>query len=85
MEFVDYLNGLTDGQQFHAIIGFSQGVTMALTYLSHNVNFTRAVLFNGYLPTTHQGLKSKILEKSPFSMPALNFMGRNDFIISINF
>ena len=36
------------------------------------------MMFNGYLPTTHQGLIDTIDRNKPFMTPALNFIAEND-------
>ena len=35
-------------------------------------------MYNGYLPTTHEGLIDTIDEAAPFSAPAMVFSGEND-------
>ena len=35
-------------------------------------------MYNGYLPTTHEGLIDTINEVAPFSIPAMVFSGEND-------
>lgn len=53
---------------------------MALVYVADTgYNFSKMMLFNGYLPTTHDGLMDTINNASPVSTPTLVFAGENDF------
>eukprot|EP00966_Prymnesium_polylepis_P083731 1939406-Prymnesium_polylepis.1 len=83
---VNYLNNLVSTQgPFYGILGYSQGSAMATYYLSvvATGTFQKAFLFCGYLPETHTGLMNSINSASPFSnVPALVFMGVNDFTIT---
>ncbi len=70
---------------FFGILGYSQGSMFVKAYLSHAPvgTFKVAMMFAGYIPTTHQGLLNSIREASPFNnIPALVWMGGNDFVIS---
>ena len=80
---IQYLDGLiaTHGT-FVGLIGYSQGSAMAAVYLSHNPKFSKVLLFNGYLPTTHNGLIDKIDSAAPFEINALIFSGAKDTLIS---
>tara|TARA_Y100000816_G_C26090112_1_gene575951 strand:+ start:1945 stop:2202 length:258 start_codon:yes stop_codon:yes gene_type:complete len=40
------------------------------------------VIFSGYLPTTHNGLMSKINENAAYNIPSLIYRGNDDFISS---
>jgi predicted esterase len=69
---------------FYGILGYSQGSAMALYYLSQVPpgTFQVAMLFNGYIPSTHLGLVQAIDSQSPFgAIPALVFIGERDNII----
>lgn len=70
---------------FYAILGFSQGAAAVPVYLS-NVppgTFQKAIMFCGYLPTTHIGLVNRIQQQRPFGqITALVWMGARDSIIS---
>ena len=52
---------------------------MIPVYLANTENtFNRVMMYNGYLPTTHEGLIDTIDEAAPFSIPAMVFSGEND-------
>lgn len=70
---------------FYGIIGYSQGAAAVPVYLAQTAasTFQMAVMFCGYIPTTHKGLEARINEESPFhDIPALSWMGTEDAIIS---
>lgn len=73
---------------FAGILGYSQGSAFATYYVSQRQSaqsspFLFTMLFCGYLPTVHAGLTSAIDAASPFhDIPALVFMGANDFVIT---
>jgi len=73
---------------FYGILGYSQGSMFVPYYLSAAPasianSFQMALLFCGYLPTTHLGLLGSINAQSPFNgIPVLVYMGVNDFVIS---
>jgi hypothetical protein len=70
---------------FYGIVGYSQGAAAVPVYLSQVAagTFQMAVMFCGYLPTTHTGLVSQISSMSPFgNIRALVWMGTHDTIIS---
>ena len=79
-----YLDGLVSSQgPFDALMGYSQGGAMTVLYLSQTpAPFRFAVVFCGYVPTTHSGLVARIAEASPMPTPTLFYMGTNDVIIS---
>ena len=82
---VTYLNALVASSgPFHGILGYSQGAAMAIVYLSQGTaTFDVALLFCGYLPSTHTGLMATISASSPFGgNRALVFLGANDYVIS---
>lgn len=83
---VSYLNTLVQNQgPFSGILGYSQGAAMSIYYLSQVATgtFQFAVLFCGYLPTTHTGLLQSINTQSPFGgINTLVFMGQNDAVIT---
>lgn len=72
---------------FYGILGYSQGAAFIPVYLAQipEDTFQIAVMFGGYLPTTHQGLISRIKTKSPFkNITALVWMGGQDWIANKN-
>jgi len=77
---IDYLDQIVEEQgPFYAILGYSQGAAMIPVYLANTENtFNRVMMYNGYLPTTHEGLIDTIDEAAPFSIPAMVFSGEND-------
>merc|ERR1711871_402274 len=83
---VTALNAIVQEQgPFYGIAGYSQGAAAVPVYLAQVPanTFQMAVMFCGYLPTTHQGLVDRINEQSPFNnTPALSWMGTADNIIS---
>ena len=67
---------------FYGILGYSQGVPMATVYIANsNTTFPKAMLFNGYLPTTHSGLNDTINEAAPLNTDALIFGGEEDAFV----
>ncbi|MDB4841486.1 hypothetical protein OAH73_02755 [Planktomarina sp.] len=65
---------------FFGILGYSQGAAFIPVYLANTSNtFNVAVMNNGYLPTTHQGLMSTINSVAPFEITSLIFSGENDY------
>lgn len=78
---------VTEQGPFYGILGYSQGAAFIPVYLAQipEGTFQIAVMFGGYLPTTHQGLISRIKTKSPFEdIPALVWMGGQDWIANEN-
>ena len=77
---IAYLDQIVEEQgPFYAILGYSQGAAMVPVYLANSQNtFERVLLYNGYLPTTHDGLMDTVNEAAPFSTPAMVFSGEND-------
>lgn len=65
---------------FMGILGYSQGSMFASYYLSTNPSnvFSWAALFNGYLPTNHQGLLDSINNISPIDIKVLVYTETND-------
>ena len=64
---------------FSGILGFSQGAAFIPVYLANTSNkFDMALMFNGYLPTTHQGLMGSINSAAPFKIPSIVFSGDKD-------
>ena len=60
---INILNEIVAAQgPFYGILGYSQGAAFIPVYLAQipEGTFQIAVMFGGYLPTTHQGLISKI-------------------------
>ena len=82
---VNYLNRyLQLNGPFDGILGYSQGAMFATYYLSvvPPNTFAFALMFCGYLPTTHLGLLNLINKNSPFdNIRTLVFSGANDYII----
>lgn len=77
---ISYLDQIVEEQgPFYAILGYSQGAAMIPVYLANTDNtFNRVMMYNGYLPTTHEGLIDTINEVAPFTVPAMVFSGEND-------
>merc|ERR1711924_363668 len=70
---------------FEGILGFSQGSMFTTYYLSVAPadTFSFAVMFCGFLPTTHTGLLNTINSETPFNnIQSLVFMASNDAIIT---
>jgi len=70
---------------FAGILGYSQGSAFIPIYLAHAPagTFQFALMFCGYLTTTHTGLLNRVRAASPFGdIPALVWMGSQDYIIS---
>ena len=73
---------VADHGPFYGILGYSQGVPMATVYIANsNTTFPKAMLFNGYLPTTHSGLNDTINEAAPLNTDALIFGGEEDAFV----
>ena len=78
---------IDDDGPYYGILGYSQGAAAAIVWDSKNLtdslngNSNRSVeklfLFNGYLPTTHDGLMN-IINQSSSSTRTLIFIGEND-------
>ena len=79
---VNYINSQLIEDNYYALLGYSQGGAMSMVYLSNiNINkFNKIIFFSGYLPTTHNGLISKINENIPYNIPSLIYRGVSDFI-----
>jgi pimeloyl-ACP methyl ester carboxylesterase len=72
-------NYINNNGPFHGILGYSQGAAMVIVYLAYtNIQFEKVLLFNGYLPSTHQGLMNKIIQESPMNETPLIFLATND-------
>ena len=78
---INYLDNLIQSEgPFDAILGYSQGVPMSLVYIATgSYNFDKVLLFNGYLPTTHNGLMSVINAYSLYDEDTLIFVAENDY------
>lgn len=75
---------VADQGPFYGILGYSQGGAFVTTFLSQtsSATFEVALIFCGYLPTTHLGLVERIDASAPFeNIRALVFMGTNDNVI----
>ena len=69
---------------FYGLLGYSQGVPMALVYLAQSeTHFDKIFLFNGYLPETHLGLLELIDEAKPFEQQTMIFLARNDIFFEL--
>ena len=83
---LDALDSIVSSQgPFYGILGYSQGSAYVPVYLAHAPvdTFQVAMMFCGYLPTTHQGILASLNAGSPFGdIPALVWMGANDGIIT---
>ena len=70
---------ITENGPFYGILGFSQGAAMIPVYLAHSsFTFEMAIMFNGYMPTTHYGLIETIEQNAPFETDSLIFEGEQD-------
>ena len=69
---------------FWGILGYSQGSAMVPVYLAHAPpnTFQIAMMFCGYLTTTHTGILDSVNAASPFDIKALVWMGEQDPIIA---
>merc|ERR1712117_924536 len=70
---------------FYGILGYSQGAAFVPVYLAHAPvgTFQMAIMFCGYLTTTHQGLLGLVNSAAPFDdINALVWMGAEDTVIS---
>jgi predicted esterase len=78
---IAYLDDLVSQEgPFFGILGYSQGAAFIPVYLANTSNtFNIAVMNNGYLPTTHQGLMNAINSVAPFEITSLIFSGENDY------
>ena len=78
---ISYLDSLVEQHgSFFGILGYSQGAAFIPVYLSKTSNnFELALMYNGYLPETHQGLIASINSSAPFSVPAVVFSGEYDY------
>ena len=78
---INYLDNFIQSEgPFDAILGYSQGVPMSLVYIATgNYSFDKVLLFNGYLPTTHNGLMSRINAYSLYDEDTLIFLAENDY------
>lgn len=77
IQYID--NYIDQNGPFYGLLGYSQGAAMVIVYSAYSENkFDCLMMFNGYLPTTHQGLIDTIDRNKPFLTPALNFIATND-------
>ena len=85
MDSYQLLDTILDEQgPFHGILGYSQGSAYAVAYLAHVPagTFEFAIMFCGYLPTTHEGIIDRINSRTPLTIPALVFSGAQDDVIT---
>jgi hypothetical protein len=83
----NYLDNLVATQgPFDGLVGYSQGGAMTVLYLSHAPanTFRFAVVFCGYLTTTHAGLLGRVnaATAAQFSIRTLFYMSNNDAVIT---
>ena len=70
---------ISENGPFYGILGFSQGAAMVPVYLAQSsFTFEMAIMFNGYMPTTHHGLIEIIEQNAPFDTNSLIFEGEQD-------
>ena len=69
---------------FYGLLGYSQGTAAVLSYLSHAPSGTFQVVlgFCAYVPTTHEGITTRINASGPYPLPAFVYMSKDDWIIS---
>ena len=79
-----YLDNIVSQEgPFYAILGFSQGVAMILSYLAYlqennsKLYFDKVILLNGYMPTTHRSITS-LINKLNTSTFMLKVVGEKD-------
>merc|ERR1711887_346457 len=77
---INYLNQMVADQgPFYAVLGYSQGSATIPVFLANtDYTFNRVMMYNGYLPTSHQGLMDGINLVEPFDTPAMVFSGEGD-------
>ena len=70
---IDYLDEIVSSSgPFYALLGYSQGSAVIPVYLANTENgFNRVMLYNGYVPTTHEGLVETINDKTPLTTAAM--------------
>ena len=75
---------LAEQGPFQGILGYSQGSAYTVAYLAHVPagTFEFAIMFCGYLPTTHEGIIDRINSRTPLTIPALVFSGAQDYVIT---
>ena len=80
-ESINYLDNLVAQHgPFFGILGYSQGAAFIPVYLANTSStFKIALMYNGYLPTTHQGLISTINSAAPFQISSVIFSGEYDY------
>ena len=78
---IAYLDDLVSQQgPFVGILGYSQGAAFIPVYLANTSSkFDIALMYNGYLPSTHQGLMETINSVAPLQIPAMIFSGEYDY------
>lgn len=80
---------ILDNGPFYAILGYSQGASMALVYVSTNRNigsmeyskrriFSKVILFNGYFPILNNNLVNDMNKVSKLPFSNLIFAAEND-------
>eukprot|EP00854_Cymbomonas_tetramitiformis_P003117 gene3117-3952_t len=86
LESREVLDGIVEAQgPFDAILGYSQGGAYVLAYVAWAPvdTFKAALVFCGYVPSTHEGIVDRIDSNAPLGVStSLVFMGEQDYIIS---
>jgi hypothetical protein len=80
-ETLNYLDQfIADNGPFWAMMGYSQGSAFIPVYLSNRpeAQFDRVMMYNGYTPTTHEGLMATLNANAPLATRAMVFSGEND-------
>jgi hypothetical protein len=75
---------VTNQGPFWGILGYSQGAASVPVYLSQVADgtFQAAIMFCGYLTTTHTGLLNRVNQRAPFgNIPALIWLSTADTVI----
>jgi len=85
-ESISILDQIVQDQgPFYGILGYSQGSAFVPAYLSYSTvnTFQVAMMFCGYLPTTHSGIMERINAATPWNdISAFVFMGEQDSVIT---
>lgn len=75
---------------FYCILGFSQGVAIALSYISYptvkkeNKMFAKVALYNGYFPKYNTDLLSNMLSYEPVLHDTMIFTSKTDSFFSLS-
>lgn len=79
-------NMVTTEGPFYAILGYSQGTAILLSYLSllNSDPFQKGVAFCAYIPTKHEEIANRIQNNGPYLLPMFAYSGGQDFVIPRN-